>query len=138
MQLSISNHAQVTVFHIAGKVDSTSYTVVIEKAQQAYDEGARHLLLDLSEVSYISSAGLMALHTVARIFNGQSVKLKDGNRPDFRALNPKQDAPARAHVKLMGVQPAVTQVLDVVGLSQFFDVFADLETALQSFSAPTA
>lgn len=133
MQISLSKQGKVTILHIAGDVDASNYTNVIDKAQQLYDEGARDLLIDLDKVPYISSAGLMALHSVAQIFAGQSMQAKDGRRPSFRAINPQQDVSARAHVKLLSPQPSVMQVLDVVGLSAFFEMFSDLETAVTSF-----
>lgn len=134
MQISFSKHANVTVMHLAGDVDSSNYTEVINKAQEAYDEGARNLLLDLTRVPYVSSAGLMAFHTMVHIYSGRSIQTKDGNRPSFRAIHPKEDAPAREHFKLLGPQPAVEQVLDVIGLKQFFEIFTDLETGISSFS----
>ncbi|MDP1546276.1 MAG: STAS domain-containing protein [Anaerolineales bacterium] len=133
MQISFSKQEAVTIMHILGDVDSSSYTDVINKAQEAYDEGARNLLVDLSKVPYVSSAGLMAFHTVARIFTGQPVMAKDGNRPSFRAIHPQEDGSAREHVKLLSPQPPVEQVLDMVGLAAFFKVFTDLETAVSSF-----
>ncbi|HRQ24790.1 MAG TPA: STAS domain-containing protein [Anaerolineales bacterium] len=133
MQISLSKQGGITVMHIAGDVDASNYTDVINKAQEAYDDGARRLLLDLSRVAYVSSAGLMALHTVALIFTGQSVKSQDGGRPSFRALNPQQDANVREYVKLLDPQPAVEQVLDVVGLKQFFEIHTDLDAAVKSF-----
>lgn len=136
MQISFSKHegnAPVTVMQLAGDIDASSYTDVINKAQEAYDNGARDLLIDLSKVPYVSSAGLMSLHTVVKIFAGHSVQPKDGGRPYFRAINKDQDEPMRAHVKLLSPQPAVEQVLEMVGLKLFFDIHTDLETALKSY-----
>ena len=135
MQISFSKQANVTIMHLLGDVDSSNYTEVIIKAQEAYDDGTRNLLLDLTKVPYVSSAGLMALHTLARIYSGQSIRGKDGGRPTFRAINPKEDATAREHVKLLGPQAAVEQVLDVIGLKQFFEIFTDLDTAVKSFGS---
>lgn len=134
MQISFSKQESVTVMHLMGDVDASNYTELINKAQETYDDGARDLLLDLSKVPFISSAGLMALHTVARIFSGQPMQTTDGGRPAFRAINPQLDAPARDHVKLLNPQPAVEQVLEMVGLTAFFEVFADLSAAVKSFS----
>ena len=134
MQISFSKYEDITVVHLVGDVDSSNYTDVIAKAQELFDDGVRHLLLDLTQVPYVSSAGLMALHTVARIYSGHSLQGKDGGRPIFRAINLKEDASAREHVKLLNPQPAVDQVLDVVGLKQFFEIFADLDTAVSSFA----
>ncbi|MBE0672685.1 MAG: STAS domain-containing protein [Anaerolineales bacterium] len=136
MQISFSKqqgNVPVTVMQLMGDIDASTYTDVINKAQEAYDEGARDLLIDLGKVPYVSSAGLMSLHTIVRIFSGQSVQPKDGGRPSFRAINREQDEPMRAHVKLLNPQPAVEQVLDMVGLKLFFDIHTDLETALKSF-----
>jgi anti-anti-sigma regulatory factor len=133
MQISFSKQESVTVMHLMGDVDASNYTELINKAQETYDDGVRDLLLDLGKVPFISSAGLMALHTVARIFSGQPMQTTDGGRPAFRAINPQQDAPARDHVKLLNPQPAVEQVLEMVGLTAFFDVFADLGAAVKSF-----
>ncbi len=136
MQISISKQqgkVPVTVMQLTGDIDASSYTDVINKAQQAYDEGSRDLLIDLGKVSYVSSAGLMSLHTIVKIFSGQSIQPKDGGRPSFRSINKEQDAPVRAHVKLLNPQPAVEQVLDMVGLKLFFDIYKDLDMALNSF-----
>ncbi len=136
MQISFSKrqgNVSVTVMQLMGELDASTYTDVINKAQEAYDEGARDLLIDLGKVPYISSAGLMSLHTIVKIFAGQSVQPKDGGRPAFRSINKEQDASVRAHVKLFNPQPAVEQVLDMVGLKLFFEIHTDLETAVTSF-----
>ncbi|GAB4499231.1 MAG: hypothetical protein OHK003_14320 [Anaerolineales bacterium] len=135
MQLSHSKQGNVTVLHLMGDVDSSNYTEIIIKAQELYDDGTRNLLLDLSKVPYVSSAGLMAFHTIARIFAGHSIQGGESGRPTFRAINPKDDASARECFKLLNPQPAVEQVLDVIGLKQFFEIYTDLDTAVQSFTS---
>jgi anti-anti-sigma regulatory factor len=118
-----------------GDLDSTNYTEVVIQAQEAYKDGARNLLLDLTKVAYVSSAGLMAFHTLARIFSGHSIESKDNSRPAFRAINIKEDLSVRDHFKLLNPQPAVEQVLDVVGLKQFFEIHTDLNTGVNSFTS---
>jgi anti-anti-sigma regulatory factor len=136
MQISFSKEegrVPVTVMQLMGNLDASNYTEVIAKAQNVYDEGARDLLIDLSKVPYVSSAGLMSLHSVALIFAGQSMNVKDAGRPVFRSINAQNEKTVRLHVKLLNPQPDVEQVLDVVGLKQFLDIFTNLGTALQSF-----
>lgn len=134
MQISLSNNGDVTVMHLMGDVDSSNYTEVIVKAQTIYNDGGRNLLLDLEKVPYVSSAGLMAFHTIARIFAGHSIKGGENGRPTFRSINPKEDASARDRFKLLNPQPAVEQVLDVIGLKQFFEIHTDLDAGVRSFS----
>ena len=94
MQINFSkqeSRVPVTVMKLAGNLDASNYAEVIAKAQDAYDEGARDLLIDLSEVPYVSSAGLMSLHTVALIFAGHSMKSKGSGRPAFRSVNAQNE-----------------------------------------------
>ena len=123
----------VTVLQLDGKLDASNYTDVIKQAQELYDGDARDLVIDLGNVPYISSAGLMALHTVCLIFAGQSNKQGESGRPTFRSLDLKRDQAAREHTKLLNPQPAVETVLDTVGLKQFFEIFSDLDSAVKSF-----
>jgi anti-anti-sigma regulatory factor len=136
MQINFSkreSRVPVTVMQLKGNLDASNYTEVIARAQDAYDEGARNLLIDLSKVPYVSSAGLMSLHSAALIFAGHSMKSKESGRPISRSVNAQNEKAVRLHVKLLSPQPAVEQVLDIVGLKQFLDIYIDLETAVQSF-----
>jgi len=136
MQISFSKQegrVPVAVMKLAGNLDASNYAEVIAKAQDSYDEGARSLLIDLSGVPYVSSAGLMSLHTVALVFAGYSMNTKETGRPVFRSVNAQNEKIVRQHVKLFNPQPAVEEVLDVVGLKQFLDIYTDLEMAVQAF-----
>jgi anti-anti-sigma regulatory factor len=123
----------VTVMHLTGNLDASNYTEVISRAQEIHQGGARNLLIDFSKVPYISSAGLMCLHTIVLIFGGQATQSKLTGRPAFRPINLARDGEVRKHVKLLNPQSDVEQVLDVVGLKQFFEIYNDLDTAIQSF-----
>jgi anti-anti-sigma regulatory factor len=136
MQISFSKHegrVSVTVMKLTGNLDASNYATVIAKAQDAFDEGARSLLIDLSGVPYVSSAGLMSLHTVALIFAEHPTQSKESSRPASRSVNAQNEKIVRQHVKLLSPQSAVEEVLDVVGLKQFLDIYTDLEAAVQSF-----
>jgi len=136
MQVNFSKQegrVPVTIMQLIGNLDSSNYTEVIAKAQDVYDACVQDLLIDLSEVPYVSSAGLMSLHSVALIFAGHSMKSKETGRPIFRSINAQNEQTVRQHVKLLSPQPDVEQVLEVVGLKQFLDIYTDLETAMQSF-----
>jgi anti-anti-sigma regulatory factor len=136
MQISFSKQegrVPVTIMQLDGNVDASNYTDVIAKAQEFYAEGVRDLLIDLSKVPYMSSAGLMSLHAVVLIFAGKSMQSKETHRPSFRSIDPQRDSEGLQHVKLLSPQIAVEQVLDVVGLKQFFNIHNNLEKAVQSF-----
>jgi anti-anti-sigma regulatory factor len=113
---------------LKGALDASNFLEVVDKAQEIYKNPARNLLIDLSEVPYISSAGLVAIHKIALLYSGVSQEVEENTRPDFT-----HSSTARKHVKLLSPQPAVGQILDTAGLKLFFKVFNDLDSALKSF-----
>ena len=136
MQISFSKqegNVPVTIMHLVGNLDASNYTDVITKAQEIHADGARDLLIDLSQVPYVSSAGLMSLHAVVLIFAGKSMQSKETGRPSFRSVDPLRDSAGFQHVKLLNPQTAVEQVLDLVGLKQFLDIHTNLKRAIQSY-----
>lgn len=116
-----------------GKLDSSNYTEFIRKAQELYDEGFRNLVIDLQALEYMSSAGLMSLHRVARMFS-ESREGQEAAANPYRSIDPKADQTIQQHVKLLSPQPQVFNLLEVGGLSQFFHIFTSLEEAIRSFS----
>jgi anti-anti-sigma regulatory factor len=136
MQINISTQqgrVPVTIMHLDGDLDASNYADAIQKAQELYEGGVRNLILDLSRVPFMSSAGLMAIHTIALIFGGGHPTKVEGGRPSFRAVDPQRDIVARERVKLLNPQKQVSQVLDVVGLKQFFQIFDTQQNAVDSF-----
>lgn len=113
-------------------LDASNYIEPIRQAQELYTGGARDLVIDLSNVPYISSAGLMAIHMLALIF-GSMQMTGTQSRPSFHAIDSQRDQSIREHVMLLNPQSQVDQVLDMVGLKRFFQIFNDLDSAIKSF-----
>jgi anti-anti-sigma factor len=131
MEISISveqTREPIAVMRLKGDLDASNFLDVVTKAQEIYQKTARNLIIDLSEVPYISSAGLVAIHKIALLYSGVPQQVEQNSRPDFT-----HSSSARKHVKLLSPQPAVNQILDTTGLKLFFKVFDNLESALQSF-----
>ncbi len=120
----------VSVLHLHGDLDSSNYTDVIKKAQDLFGNGTRDLVIDLEKVPFMSSAGLMALHTIALLFRGDTPV--EGGKA-FRPIDPERDKEIQNHVKLLNPQQPVERVLETVGLKQFFQIFTDLPAAVSSF-----
>src|SRR5512140_1787553 len=58
----------VTILHFDGSLDRQTEDFAIESARAAKNSGARFLLIDLSDVDVITSAGLHALHVIFKMF----------------------------------------------------------------------
>ena len=134
MEITLSFHQAnepVAVMNIKGNVDASNYIQIVNKAQEIYNNPVRNLILDLSEVPFISSAGLVAIHKIALIYSGGKQEVEQEGketRPDFT-----HNANARKRVKLLNPQPDVDKTLETTGLKLFFKVFDNLDTALKSF-----
>jgi|ERR671923_2064736 anti-anti-sigma regulatory factor len=115
----------VAVMHLRGGIDASNFVQIVDKAQEIYQNPARNLILDLSEVPSISSTGLAAIHKIALVYSGVPDQIK---HPDLT-----HNSNARKHVKLLSPQPDVEKELETAGLNLFFKVFHDLESALKSF-----
>lgn len=116
----------VAVMSIQGDINASNYVQIVDKAREIYQNPARYLLIDLSEVPNVSSTGLIGIHQVALLYSG--VPKEKLQHPDFT-----HSSNARKYVKLLRPQPAVEKALETAGLKLFFKVFHDLQSALNSF-----
>lgn len=123
----------VTILHLAGRIDSSNYQAVFDKAKELYDAGARDLLLDLSDVAFISSAGIVSLHRLALLFRGEKVEEEEGGWSAIHALDRDQGSGTQQHVKLFNPRLDVEHTLDLVGFTRYFDIFSDLNQAVSAF-----
>ena len=105
----------VTVFYLRGWLDSQSEEQLLETARLAYDEGARYLLIDMSDLDTLTSAGMRALQKVYQIFT------------------PKEDHFKVAHLKLCNAPPQIYDVLGITGFLQNIPMYESMDTALDSF-----
>ena len=135
MEIKVSIHQAerpIAIMHLTGNVNASNYLEIVTKAQELYQaKTARDLILDLSDVTDISTTGLVALHQLSLIYGGSEHRAEaDGTemRPDVTHSNS-----ARKHVKLLSPQPEVDKALQAAGLKLFFKVFGDLESAINSF-----
>ncbi|MCC6260546.1 MAG: STAS domain-containing protein [Anaerolineales bacterium] len=123
----------VTVLKIIGQLDSQSYQQLIETAKKEFAAGAKNFLLDLGELNYISSAGLVALHTIALILQGETLPDTEEGWRSLKSMDRTRQSGKQKNIKFLNPQEAVVSVLDMVGFSALFDVFADKQTAVNSF-----
>ena len=136
MDISVSQmqgNVPVSVLKLDGQLDGQNYQDLIAKAQELHKAGARDFLLDLSDLTYISSAGLVALHSVALLAKGEDLPDTEHGWAAYRALGRTSAAGVQAHVKLARPREEVKSVLDMVGFTNVFAIFNDLDEAVKSF-----
>ena len=136
MNITVSKEVgrvDVTVLRLEGRLDGQTYQLLIEKARDVYRAGSRNFLIDLSDLTYVSSAGLVALHTVALITSGEALPDEESGWSTLRAMGGAGREGVQKHVKFYNPREEVRSVLDMVGFGSAFEIFTDLEKAVKSF-----
>ena len=130
----VQGRVKVTVLQPQGDVDGHTFQELISKAQEACHAGAQNIVIDLSGVRFLSSAGLVAIHSISKLLQGQKLPdLEAGWSTLHRIKDEAAEKHAHPHLKLANPQPAVDKVLQMAGFKPMFEVHPDVEAAVASF-----
>ena len=105
----------VTVLRVGGWLDAQSEPQLLEAARIAHDDGARYLLIEMSELDTLTSAGMRALQKC------------------YQMYTPKEDHFKVSHLKLCNAPPQIYNVLGITGFLQNIPMYESLEDALAAF-----
>ena len=123
----------VTILQMHGDLDGSSFQDLIASARTAYTGGARDILLDLSDTLYMSSAGLVALQSIAALMRDEDPPDPEAGWGAFHAIDRDRESGLQPHFKLLNPQPRVDRVLEMAGFKRFLEIHTDLEAAIASF-----
>ncbi len=110
MEVTISEENAVSVVVVTGRVDSNTAPDLERDLKATAEAASARVVVDLSAVDYISSAGLRALVSALR-----GARTQGGD------------------VRLAALSPRVADVLKLAGLESIFAVYASREQAVASF-----
>lgn len=132
MQLKLSTEngrVPVTIVHAEGNIDSASYEAFLAGVEAAIKDGARHVLIDLAQVPFVSSAGLRAFNI---LLNRLRTLTPDVSDEEMRkGIN--EGTYKSPHLKLLSPSKETMTTLDSSGFDMFIEIFHDLKTAIASF-----
>lgn len=101
----------VTVFQLHDRVTIGNFAQLEQAAREAFDNGMRNLIIDLSETSVLTSIGVRALVVLHRMLSEQPGK----------------------HLKVACPTPEIRDMLDISGVTQYIEIYSTLEDAVASF-----
>lgn len=110
MNITERDENGVSVLVLEGRVDTQGAHELDEALQAAVSTGQHKMVLDMAEVSYISSAGLRTL-------------------ADILTRNREQGG----DLKLVALSRKVLRVLRIIGFDKFFTLYDTLEEAIADF-----
>jgi anti-anti-sigma regulatory factor len=124
----------ITVLSLDGELDASNFEAFVAQVQGLYDGGTRDLLLDFTDLSFLASSGLVALHSIILIMRGDRPADPDSGWGAFHSLAEEVSSGAvQTSVQLAGPQPGVERVLQRTGLDRLFPIHPDRATALAGF-----
>lgn len=121
----------VTVLHVDGNIDASTSKTFEVVANDAIAQGARHILVDLSHVRFISSVGLRALHYIFNQLRALETEIK--------VTDEEMNARIRAgtykspHLKLLNLSKDAQTAFELAGFDMFLETHSDMKTAIASF-----
>jgi anti-sigma B factor antagonist len=109
MEINEMKNSDCLIIGIKGRLDTTNYGDLEKKLMAFFDEGETKIVMDCSEMDYISSSGL-------RVF--------------LMAL--KRAALVKGTFVLCGLQETIREIFEIAGFTTIFEIFGTGEEALKA------
>jgi len=123
----IQGEVPVTILHLSGHLHGNTEPELLDRARQALEDGSKYLLLDLSGVGVLTSAGLRAIHNIFNLFTPKN---------DREVIRQHGDEPYKSpYFKLVCPNPDVYYILNIAGFLQNILIYNNMEEAVSSFAA---
>jgi len=121
----IQGDISATVFHLTGHLHGPTEKELLDHARQVYEDGTRHLLLDMSELEVLSSAGLRAIQNIFKLYTPQD---------DVNVIREHGDEPYKSpYFKIVCAKPEIYYILNITGFLHNILIYNNLADATNSF-----
>jgi anti-sigma B factor antagonist len=107
---------RVDLLTIQGRVDAKTSPDLKQKLDSLFQQGRHRIVLDLSNINHISSAGLRVLIDARK-------QARDWHLTDLEG----------GDIRLANLPPRIKEVFDLTGLTALFAIFDDTTAAVGSF-----
>lgn len=119
----------VTVVQVSGNLDSNSYHAFQSQVEELIAKGAHHILVDLTNAPFLSSAGLRALQT---IFTRLRTENQDISEEEMhRGIS--AGTYKSPHLKILNLSEQAATAFKTAGFDMFIDTYTDRKLAISSF-----
>ena len=107
----VQGSVPITVFHMPDRVNLGNFAELEECAKEAYHNGTRDLVMDLSQTVSLTSIGIRAIVVIHKML------ATDGKK----------------HLKVAAPMPYLREMLDVSGVTQYIEIYDTVAEAVASF-----
>ena len=112
MDIIEKTSGSITIVSLKGHLDTATAPEVESRLLQMFQEGKKYMVLDFSEVTYLASAGMRVLLTLAKRVKGLAGRLM-----------------------LTALLPTVHDVLSITGFLPYFEIYETVEKAVEAMKA---
>lgn len=121
----VQGNVSVTILDLAGHLHGATEHQLLDAVRQAYEDGARHLVLDTSGLDVLSSAGLRAIQGAFKLYTPPR---------DAETINRHEKEQYKSpYFKMICSNPQIYYILNITGFVQNIPIYNNLEEALDSF-----
>ena len=104
----------VTIFELQDRVNLGNTAELEQAGKDAYANGARDLVIDISKVDSFTSAGIRALMVIYKLLA-------------------QDEGKKSKHVKLVSPTSYVREVLEISGVAESIEIYDTVDEAIASF-----
>jgi len=126
-------NTEVSILGIQGDLDASNYKDAISMAMEVHSTGAQYLVIDMSDLRFMASSGLVALHSIALVMRDELAPDPEYGWDAFHSISRDKTGGAQDSVVLLNPQPRVQKTLEKTGFDEQFKIYSDLESAIASF-----
>jgi len=108
----INGRVPVTILRLRERIDFDNFSELENIVKDAYEAGARNLIIDLERSNTLTSIGLRAFVTIHKIM----AKADNTNR-----------------LRVTGVTTMISEIMEVTGVAEFIDIYETVDEAVASF-----
>jgi len=123
----IQGEIAVTILHLGGHLHGSTEQQLLDTVRQVREDGATRILLDLSELEVLASAGLRAIQNIFKLFT----PLEDVALIQKHGAEPYKSP----YLKMVCPNPQIYYVLNITGFMQNLFIYNNMDDAIKSFSS---
>jgi len=107
----VQGRVPVTIFHLQDRVNLGNFTELEDTAKEAYNNGMRDLVIDLSQTVSLTSIGIRAIVIIHKLLSTEGGK----------------------HLKIANPMSYIREMLDISGVTEYIEIYDTVDDAVASF-----
>lgn len=119
----------VTIVSVSGNLDSTTFQMFQSRVEELINGGARHILVDMANAPYVSSARLRAFQSIFYLLRDKTNDVSD----DVLRKGISAGTYKSPNLKILNLSKEAETAFKTAGFDMFIETFTDHASAISAF-----